>query len=137
MDNNGNLVNRSRPIISDGEIGLINQNGESFEESFSSIDEISKNLSVLLKELQERRAGCLIPAEKFKSDKLVEKIEEEVEEVRQALKGNGNLIEEIVDVQLVCETFLSGLGLNQEQRNDARKNRRRSRRGPTSIKRQR
>ena len=85
-----------------------------------SSDEISKNLSVLLKELQERRAGCLIPAEKFKSDKLVEKIEEEVEEVRQALKGNGNLIEEIVDVQLVCETFLSGLGLNQEQRNKAR-----------------
>ena len=85
-----------------------------------SSDEISQNLSVLLKELQERRAGSLIPAEKFKSDNLVKKIEEEVEEVRQALKGNGNLIDEIVDVQLVCETFLSGLGLNQEQRNKAR-----------------
>ena len=85
-----------------------------------SSDEISKNLSVLLKELQERRAGCLIPAEKFKSDNLIEKIEEEIEEVREALKGNGNLVEEIVDVQLVCETFLSGLGLNQEQRNKAR-----------------
>ena len=85
-----------------------------------SSDEISQNLSVLLKELQERRAGSLIPAEKLKNDNLVEKIEEEIEEVRQALKGNGNLIEEIVDVQLVCETFLSGLGLNQEQRNKAR-----------------
>ena len=85
-----------------------------------SSDEISKNLSVLLKELQERRAGSLIPAEKFKSDNLIEKIQEEVEEVRQALKGNGNLVEEIVDIQLVCETFLAGLGLNQEQRNDAR-----------------
>ena len=85
-----------------------------------SSDEISQNISVLLKELQERRAGSLIPAEKFKSDNLIEKIEEEVEEVRQALKGNGNLVEEIVDIQLVCETFLSGLGLNQEQRNNAR-----------------
>ena len=41
-----------------------------------SSDEISQNLSVLLKELQERRAGSLIPAEKFKSDNLIEKIEE-------------------------------------------------------------
>ena len=85
-----------------------------------SSEEISQNISVLLKELQERRAGSLIPAEKFKSDNLILKIEEEVEEVRQALKGNGNLIEEIVDIQLVCETFLAGLGLNQEQRNNAR-----------------
>lgn len=85
-----------------------------------SSDENSQNVSVLLKELQERRAGSLIPAEKFKSDNLIKKIEEEVEEVRQALNGNGNLIDEIVDVQLVCETFLSGLGLNQEQRNKAR-----------------
>ena len=85
-----------------------------------SSEEISQNISVLLKELQERRAGSLIPAEKFKSDCLILKIEEEVEEVRQALKGNGNLIEEIVDIQLVCETFLAGLGLNQEQRNNAR-----------------
>jgi len=85
-----------------------------------SSEEISQNISVLLKELQERRAGSLIPAEKFKSDNLIGKIEEEVEEVRQALKGNGNLIEEIVDIQLVCETFLAELGLNQEQRNNAR-----------------
>ena len=85
-----------------------------------SSDEISQNVSVLLKELQERRAGSLIPAEKLKNDNLIEKIEEEIEEVRQALKGNGNLVEEIVDVQLVCETFLSGLGLNQEQRNNVR-----------------
>ena len=88
-----------------------------------SSEEVGQNISVLLKELQERRAGSLIPAEKFKSAivcKHFEKVEEEVEEVRQALKGNGNLIEEIVDIQLVCETFLSGLGLNQEQRNNAR-----------------
>ena len=85
-----------------------------------SSDEISQNLSVLLKELQERRAGSLIPAEKFKSDNLLLKIKEEVEEVEEALKGNGNLVEEIVDIQLVCETFLAGLGLNQEQRNNAR-----------------
>ena len=85
-----------------------------------SSEEIGQNISVLLKELQERRAGSLIPAEKFKSDSLLLKIEEEVEEVRQALKGNGNLIEEIVDIQLVCETFLAGLGLDQEQRNNAR-----------------
>ena len=85
-----------------------------------SSDEISQNISVLLKELQERRAGSLIPAEKFKSDNLILKIKEEVEEVEEALKGNGNLIEEIVDIQLVCETFLAGLGLNQEQRNNAR-----------------
>ena len=85
-----------------------------------SSEEIGQNISVLLKELQERRAGSLIPAEKFKSDCLILKIEEEVEEVRQALKGNGNLIEEIVDIQLVCETFLAGLGLDQEQRNKAR-----------------
>ena len=45
-----------------------------------SSDEISQNVSVLLKELQERRAGSLIPAEKFKSDCLILKIEEEVEE---------------------------------------------------------
>ena len=87
-----------------------------------SSDEISQNISVLLKELQERRAGSLIPAEKFKSDNLILKIKEEVEEVEEALKGNGNLIEEIVDIQLVCETFLAGLGLNQEQRNNARYN---------------
>ena len=85
-----------------------------------SSDEISQNISVLLKELQERRAGSLIPAEKFKSDNLILKIKEEVEEVEEALKGNGNLIEEIVDIQLVCETFLAGLGLNQEQRNNAK-----------------
>ena len=85
-----------------------------------SSDEISQNISVLLKELQERRAGSLIPAEKFKSDNLLLKIKEEVEEVEEALKGNGNLIEEIADIQLVCETFLAGLGLNQEQRNNAR-----------------
>ena len=97
-------------------------NGKKILEGVDNVssDEISQNISVLLKELQERRAGSLIPAEKFKSDNLIEKIEEEVEEVRQALKGNGNLIEEIVDIQLVCETFLAGLGLNQEQRNNAR-----------------
>ena len=87
-----------------------------------SSEEIGQNISVLLKELQERRAGSLIPAEKFKSDNLILKIKEEVEEVEEALKGNGNLIEEIVDIQLVCETFLAGLGLNQEQRNNARYN---------------
>ena len=85
-----------------------------------SSEEIGQNISVLLKELQERRAGSLIPAEKFKSDNLILKIKEEVEEVEEALKGNGDLVEEIVDIQLVCETFLAGLGLNQEQRNNAR-----------------
>lgn len=39
MDNNGNLVNRSRPIISDGEIGLINQNGSVQEGVWSDYED--------------------------------------------------------------------------------------------------
>ena len=66
-----------------------------------SSDEISKNLSVLLKELQERRAGSLIPAEKFKSDNLIGKIEEEVEEV--ILPGFGTPEEVVVPDQEVTE----------------------------------
>ena len=85
----------------------------------TEMDKFNLNLKELIAEVKEQREGALIPAVRFKTDdtsKLIAKLQEELGEVVRAVKGDGNLVEEIVDLQFTAETFLHSLGLSPEQR---------------------
>lgn len=83
-------------------------------------------------ELKQRRESELRPADRFlgasKLDQYMH-LKEEMEEIRHAmndyaleLTDNVNFIaEELSDLQMSCETMLAILGLNEQQRREARR----------------
>ena len=85
----------------------------------TDMEKFNLNLKELITEVREQREGALIPAVRFKTydtSKHIAKLKEELGEVVRAVSGDGNLVEEIVDLQFAAETFLHSLGLNPEQR---------------------
>ena len=85
----------------------------------TDMEKFNLNLKQLISEVKEQRKGALIPAVRFKTydtSKHIAKLKEELGEVVRAVNGDGNLVEEIVDLQFTAETFLHSLGLNSEQR---------------------
>ena len=85
----------------------------------TDMEKFNLNLKELIAEVREQREGALIPAVRFKTNdtsKHIAKLQEELGEVVRAVSGDGNLVEEIVDLQFAAETFLHSLGLNPELR---------------------
>ena len=85
----------------------------------TDMDKFNLNLKELISEVREQREGALIPAVMFKThdtSKHIAKLKEELTEVERAINGDGNIVEEIVDLQFTAETFLHSLGLDSEQR---------------------
>lgn len=91
----------------------------------------------LLKELKQRRESDLRPANKFLGNNLIEQfkhLKSEVKEVKSEFyyfidddyneefrkHSRGKLISELIDLQMSCETMLAIMGLNEEQRREAR-----------------
>lgn len=85
-----------------------------------------------LKELKERRESSLRPATKFVNENSMfiqmNQISQEFREVTREVAaifneaGNcENLIMELVDLQTACETMLAILGLDESQRQEARR----------------
>lgn len=85
----------------------------------------------LLQELKQRRKYDLRPADKFLGNSRLEQymhIDSELKEVRTAMNDYAleytdtldNLIEELIDLQMSCETMLAILGLDEQQRREAR-----------------
>lgn len=76
---------------------------------------------------QEKDEPELLPAVRFLGQpikKLYAKVYEELDEAAQAFDDGERLerkVEEIVDIQLACETLLAKYGLNAEQRRAARR----------------
>lgn len=86
-------------------------------------------LAEALIELKERRASELRPATKFVNlplGKHIEKIHEEFGEVLMAALADDveNLREELVDLQMTCETALAKTGLDEAGRRNERKKKR-------------
>ena len=83
----------------------------------------------ILRELKQYRESSLRPATKFVNQRMelqLAKLDEEVKEVHAELVDDGNYIvpslaRELADVQMVCETILAHMGLNEQQRIDVRK----------------
>lgn len=87
----------------------------------------------LLKELRDRRESALRPATKYLTNSWLEQymhVKEELDEVRQAMNdfafrkpgsGTDYISEELVDLQMSCETMLAIIGLDEQQRNEARR----------------
>lgn len=100
-------------------------------------DELSGNMArkfyEWLVELKERRATELKPATKYLTNSWLEQymhVKEELDEVRQAMNdyalgapcsGTDHISEELVDLQMSCETMLAIIGLDEQQRNEARR----------------
>jgi predicted house-cleaning noncanonical NTP pyrophosphatase (MazG superfamily) len=80
-------------------------------------------------ELKQYRESALRPAAKFVNQPMelqLAKLDEEVKEVHAEMFGSGSyvvtsLAQELADVQMVCETILAHMGLNEQQRMDVRK----------------
>lgn len=82
---------------------------------------------VALEELKLSRESELRPATRFVDCNLedhIAKIQEEFFEVMYATWSmkKENLVEELVDLQMTCETALAGLGLDNQKRMEARRN---------------
>lgn len=84
----------------------------------------------LLQELKQRRECELRPATKFTDQAtylLIYKIDEEVREIKEAYeearvsRRAAHFAEELVDLQMVCETILASINLNADQRMAIRK----------------
>ena len=90
---------------------------------------IGDDIKSAIIELQQYRESSLRPATKFVNQPMelqLAKLDEEVKEVHAELIDDGNYIvpslaRELVDVQMVCETILARIGLNEKQRMDVRK----------------
>lgn len=94
-----------------------------------------KELRDLLLELQQRRESDLRPADKYLGNSIsrqMNHIESEFLEVKEDYSNlivefdehppkQEKLAEELVDLQMSCETMLAILGLNEQQRMDARR----------------
>jgi hypothetical protein len=105
--------------------------GEGYADGFSAgYDKALENVAKLANnnlygEKADEGAG-LKPAIHFLGEPmqlLIDKIVEECDEVVQAFndgEGKTRLAEEIADVQLACETALSGLGLHEKERRKIR-----------------
>lgn len=96
----------------------------------------NRTTAKLLQELKNRRESDLRPCDKFLkaySNEQFSHIEQEFKEVKYALhdvysvgehingKEKEHLAEELVDLQMSCETMLAILGLGEQQRRDVRK----------------
>lgn len=87
-----------------------------------------KCIKEALLELKERRESDLRPATKFLScgiGKQLSKIQQEFKEVESELAyerfNKENAAEELVDLQIACETMLAMLKLNETARADVRR----------------
>lgn len=104
---------------------LVEELDNKFDNLFLSL--VADRLEKQEKELKQRRESDLRPATKFENLDIEEcvcnKVLEEFFEVYAACRdgNNVNLAEELVDLQMVCETSLWRLGLDENQRMEARK----------------
>lgn len=97
------------------------------EEIISKI--ITDKILPLLQELKERRESELRPADKFLSNTPAIQFEHIVSElgeakiamVKKEMGMENNLVEELADLQMSCETMLAILGFDEQQRREARK----------------
>jgi vacuolar-type H+-ATPase subunit I/STV1 len=90
-------------------------------------------LSILLTELKQRRESELRPADKFLGATANEQWEHLVSEVGESTNELVKVIdfslkdaipravEEIIDIQMSCETLIAILGLDEQQRMEARR----------------
>lgn len=93
-------------------------------------EDLAKYTRDLLIELKQRRECELRPATKFADQAtylLIYKIDEEVREIKEAYeearvsRRAAHFAEELVDLQMVCETILASINLNADQRMAIRK----------------
>lgn len=118
-------------VISDEELKeMINHESYCCDKAKWDRDNISEKkhnkMLDILQELKQRRESDLRPVMKFVNcsfEKHIEKIQEEFFEVLYASRSGlkKSIVEELVDLQMTCETFLAGLGLDAKQRMEARK----------------
>lgn len=115
-------------ISDEGLDRLIKRMKNNKEEPYAYAEEY-RTVCLLLEELKERRESDLRPAVKFVHlplSKHIEKIYEEFGEVLMAALADDeeNLREELVDLQMTCETALTKTGLDEAgRRNERKKNR--------------
>lgn len=82
-------------------------------------EHVEDGIRELLLELQDLRSAELRPATKFLGNTKYQQyghISEEYIEVANSLEDEQHLIEELIDLQMSCETMLAILGFDEEAR---------------------
>ena len=87
---------------------------------------IERDVLPLLQELQDRRSSDLRPCDKFLNKKAWEQFDHIVSELVEVDEefmsfNEERIAEEVVDVQMSCETLLAIIGLDEQQRRDMRR----------------
>lgn len=89
-----------------------------------------RNMRKAFKELKERRESDLRPADKFVDpNNICQQMAHIKSEVKEAYheycnlseENECDLVEELIDIQMSCETMLADLGLDEQRRREARK----------------
>ena len=101
-------------------------NIEAIETKNQTQIELTQQMHDWLKELRDRRESELRPATKYLSNTIMQQfshIDSEVFELECALFGENEnaTFDEIVDIQMSCETLLTILGADEQQRMEARR----------------
>ena len=91
-------------------------------------DWVAEHLHEWLTELRDRRESELRPATKFLGNSIHEQMSHLLSEFDEVMVEYGWTItneqrfaEELIDLQMSCETMLAILDLNEQQRNEARR----------------
>ena len=115
-------------MIKDKELQLIIDEYKKINYVPSDFKPVEDLLVDALEELKERRECELRPATKFLSNTIGEQltqIQQEFKEIEAELRyehfNKDRAIEELVDLQTACETMLVILGLDENQRMEARR----------------
>lgn len=99
---------------------------ESYAWTICDGERVENDVLECLLELKERQESDLRPADKFLTNDTGQQMNHITEEYCEVVteynrSSEERLVEELIDLQMSCETMLANLGLDEQQRREARK----------------